>query len=113
MLKLNNINDQLIFTKIYDIINKTILSVEPTLVQAFQQYVPFRNNCFQLLGFDILIDDYLNPWLLEVNQSPSMACDSALDQRIKSNMIADLFNLTGVNNHLYCRKQKENIVLNE
>jgi tubulin polyglutamylase TTLL5 len=55
-----------------------------------------RSNCFELLGFDILIDNCLNPWLLEVNLSPSLACDSPLDQKIKGGLIADLFTLAGV-----------------
>jgi tubulin polyglutamylase TTLL5 len=38
----------------------------------------------------------LNPWLLEVNLSPSLNCDSPLDQRIKGNLIADLLTLSGV-----------------
>jgi hypothetical protein len=48
------------------------------------------------LGFDILIDDNLDPWLLEVNLSPSLSCDSPLDQKIKANLIADLFTLAGI-----------------
>ena len=60
--------------------------------------VPHRNNCFQLFGFDIMIDDELNPWLLEVNLSPSLACDSPLDHRIKAKLVSDLFNLVGVPN---------------
>lgn len=55
-----------------------------------------RSNCFELLGFDILIDDNLNPWLLEVNLSPSLNCDSPLDQKVKGNLIADLFTLAGI-----------------
>ena len=45
-----------------------------------------------------MIDDELNPWLLEVNLSPSLACDTPLDHRIKSHLVADLFNLAGVPN---------------
>jgi tubulin polyglutamylase TTLL5 len=49
------------------------------MFQAYEDYVPYRNNCFELFGFDILIDSNLEPWLLEVNLSPSLGCDSALD----------------------------------
>ena len=55
-----------------------------------------------------MIDDRLNPWLLEVNLSPSLACDSPLDQKIKGSLLADLFNLVGVVNHLYQRNQPLN-----
>ena len=55
-----------------------------------------RNNCFDLLGFDVLIDSDLKPWLLEVNLSPSLSTDSPLDLHIKSNLIADTFNLVGI-----------------
>jgi tubulin polyglutamylase TTLL5 len=50
-----------------------------------------------LFGFDILIDEYFKPWVLEVNLSPSLDCDALLDVRIKSTMVSDLFTLTGIN----------------
>lgn len=50
----------------------------------------------ELFGFDILIDDTLKPWLLEVNLTPSLGCDSPLDVRLKSALIADLFTLVGI-----------------
>ena len=90
------IDDVSIFKKIEDVIIKTILSAENVIFNACEQYVPFRNNCFELLGFDILIDNQLNPWLLEVNLSPSLACESPLDQRIKGELIADLFTIAGI-----------------
>nr|CAD7437847.1 unnamed protein product [Timema bartmani] len=50
----------------------------------------------ELYGFDILIDSSLKPWLLEVNLSPSLGCDSPLDVRVKSAMLADLLTLVGL-----------------
>ena len=49
-----------------------------------------------MLGFDILIDSDLKPWLLEINLSPSLSADSPLDFTIKTNLIADSLNLAGV-----------------
>ena len=48
----------------------------------------------------------IRPWLLEVNLSPSLTCDTPLDTHIKSSLIADAFNLIGVRKF---EKRKENI----
>ena len=66
------------------------------MFQGYEESCAYRNNCFELFGFDILIDSNLEPWLIEVNLSPSLGCDSALDQRVKGNMLSDLFTLIGV-----------------
>ena len=50
----------------------------------------------ELYGFDILIDADLKPWLLEVNLSPSLGCDSSFDMSVKSAMLADLLTLIGL-----------------
>ena len=52
-----------------------------------------NSMCFQILGFDIMIDKHFRPWLIEVNQSPSFATDSALDYEVKKNVIQDAFKL--------------------
>jgi tubulin polyglutamylase TTLL5 len=98
VLRAHGVNEQKLFARIKDIIIKTVIACEPALNQAFDQNVPFKSNCFQLLGFDIMVDDNLNPWLLEVNLSPSLSCDSQLDHKIKSALVSDLLTLAGLHN---------------
>ncbi|KAL1139054.1 hypothetical protein AAG570_009115, partial [Ranatra chinensis] len=57
--------------------------------------IPRSTNCFELYGFDILIDSALKPWLLEVNISPALATDCDLDPAVKKPMLHDLFDLLG------------------
>lgn len=68
---------------IKDLIRKTIIGIEPLVTPAVNMMVPYRGCCFELFGFDVLLDSDLKPWLLEVNLSPSMACDTPLDLKIK------------------------------
>lgn len=93
MLRSLAIDDTLIWQKIEDIVIKSIIAGEHLIFKGCKDSVPFRNNCFQLFGFDILIDNCLKPWLLEINLSPSLGCESPLDTRIKENLIADLLTL--------------------
>lgn len=95
-MKEQGIDCRPIWKKIEDICIKTIISAEHKIFQGYEEVCPYRNNCFELFGFDILIDSNLDPWLIEVNLSPSLGCDSALDQRVKGNMLSDLFTLVGV-----------------
>ena len=44
---------------------------------------------FEVLGFDVLLDEKLRPWLLEVNRSPSFATDEKIDNEIKSGLLTD------------------------
>lgn len=52
--------------------------------------------CFELLGFDIILNSELKPILLEVNHAPSFATDSPLDYEIKKKLFIDMFNLLGL-----------------
>jgi len=55
-----------------------------------------RQSCFELYGFDVIIDQDLKPWLLEVNVLPSMSSSSMFDKRVKTTVICDLLTLVGI-----------------
>lgn len=86
----------LLWSRINDVLLKTLISGEHHVTAAMKKNGMHRTNCFELFGFDILIDSDLKPWLLEVNLSPSLATDSPLDMTIKSTLLTDVFNLVGV-----------------
>lgn len=89
------INHEEIFEKIKDIAIKTIIAVEPFMLNSLSRTPEHRNNCFELYGFDILLDSNLKPWLMEVNVCPSLNSSSHLDKKIKTTLICDIMNLVG------------------
>ncbi|KAA6336471.1 MAG: putative tubulin polyglutamylase, partial [Streblomastix strix] len=57
-----------------------------------RQKIP-SSQCFHIIGFDILLDYRLRPWLLEINHSPSFVTDSDLDHVVKSRAISGAFKM--------------------
>jgi len=51
------------FPKIADIVKNTLYSG--------CDVIEHNPHCFELYGFDFVLDDKLNPWLIEVNSSPA------------------------------------------
>ena len=72
-------------------IAKTLLSAQPLLAHHYRSCQPenYANNmCFEILGFDVILDHNLKPEILEVNYTPSFATATPLDLEIKKNLIA-------------------------
>jgi len=57
--------------------------------------VPFRSSCFEVFGFDVMLDAELRAWLIEVNTTPALNADTPLDARVKTGMVADLLHMVG------------------
>ncbi|XP_058592526.1 tubulin polyglutamylase TTLL13 isoform X4 [Neofelis nebulosa] len=93
---------------IEDIIVKTIISAHSVLRHNYRTCFPHYLNggtcaCFEILGFDILLDHKLKPWLLEVNHSPSFTTDSHLDREVKDALLCDAMTLVNLRG---CDKRK-------
>ena len=58
------------------------------------------NNCFKLFGFDIFLDSDLKPWLLEVNNIPSLHINT-IDAFVNRPMVAEMFNIVGRSQHFH------------
>ena len=86
----------LLWSRIYDVILKTLACGESYVINSMKKRQLYRHNCFEVFGFDILVDSDLKPWLIEVNLSPSLSPDSPLDMTIKTNLLVDTFNLFGI-----------------
>jgi len=66
-----------------------------------ETFVQCRHRCFQLYGYDILIDDNLHPHLLEVNSMPDLlGVNQSLvlkkNFQVKTNMLANAMNLVAI-----------------
>ncbi|XP_072038588.1 tubulin polyglutamylase TTLL13-like isoform X1 [Amphiura filiformis] len=96
----NGYDKEKIWEDIHDVIIKTLISAHPILKHNYRTCFPNHikgSACFEILGFDIMLDKKLKPWVLEVNHSPSFHTDSKLDKEVKEGLLYDtmcLLNLT-------------------
>uniref|UniRef100_A0A8C6UGP8 Tubulin tyrosine ligase-like family, member 2 n=1 Tax=Neogobius melanostomus TaxID=47308 RepID=A0A8C6UGP8_9GOBI len=77
-LHCQEVSELLLWQRINNIVTLTLLAIAPS--------VPHFPNCVELLGFDILIDVKLKPWLLEVNFSPALTLDCQADITVKKHV---------------------------
>jgi len=71
------------FGKIQHIITQSLKSVQNVLIND--------KHCVELYGYDVMIDQDLKPWLIEVNASPALSSDNERDYELKFNLIEDFY----------------------
>jgi hypothetical protein len=85
--------------QIDEMIRLSVASVQPFLANNYRTAVSVndgKSRCFQLLGFDIMIDKNARPWLLEVNHMPMLDIDTAFDRELKFDVITGIFKILGL-----------------
>jgi len=87
------------FHEIQNVIIRSLLGVQKVIIND--------RNCFEMYGYDVMLDDVLTPWLIEVNASPSISADTKEDHKLKVGVLSDLLtiidcekNLTGTEAHV-------------
>ena len=60
-------------------------------LQAVKPLMSTDSHCFELYGYDVLLDANYKPWLIEVNASPSLSANTPADEQLKIDMLHDLF----------------------
>ena len=101
-----NYND--IFKKIKELCIKTLMAVEPEIAPhttAAMKSSKHKGQCFEIYGFDVIIDSNFRPWLLEVNVAPSLSSSSPYDKMVKTTLLSDTCHLVGY--QIFDRKQAE------
>ena len=68
-----------LFWEIQMIILRSLLAVQHVMIAD--------KHCFELYGYDVIIDQDLKPWLLEVNASPSLTANTREDYLMKTEML--------------------------
>merc|ERR1719356_1675920 len=95
---------------IEDLIVKTLMAVQPSLSHFYHSCQPDDHEnamCFEVLGFDVILDHKLQPWLLEVNHAPSFATESELDSVVKYEVLRDTFQLLNLSPEARRQKKRE------
>lgn len=82
--------DQL-WKSMIDIVIKTVISCEGPIFRLASQHCKNDYSAYELFGFDIILDQNFKPWILEVNITPSLKSESALDTSVKSCVIRGKF----------------------
>lgn len=123
----NQVNDEGIFevkkSKLMEgikaIIKNSLIAMQPFLLSRLKQsFGDQLHKCFQLFGFDIMIDSDWKPWLIEINNNPSLnigfdpyckieVAISKVDYHVKEKVVGDAIRLI---HHKSIKEQCQNSI---
>ncbi len=87
---------------IKNLIAMSIISAEENMYNEFYM-LAMHNRArrlypWELVGYDVLVDNQMRPYLLEINNTPSMVPHTNLENVIKKGVLQNLFTLVDVEN---------------
>ncbi|KAK7505808.1 hypothetical protein BaRGS_00003079, partial [Batillaria attramentaria] len=75
-------------------------------LQSCQRIIINDKHCFELYGYDILIDANLKPWLIEINASPSLTASNQEDYDLKFGLLNDVLNVLDMESRLTGKERR-------
>lgn len=67
-------------------------------------------GCFELFGFDFMIDENLNPYLIEINTNPALFTDTSAQKDMLPKLVEDVVKMT-LDIHQFGKKEGTEEVL--
>ncbi|KAK2949489.1 putative Replication protein A 70 kDa DNA-binding subunit [Blattamonas nauphoetae] len=113
------VDDEELWKKIEAVCVKTVIGISSILTHTYRLCTPQdsvtqrTSMCFEVLGFDVMIDKHFEPHLIEVNHSPSFTCDTKLDYDVKFSVVKDtmvLINPNGKDRVESLRHEKDKMI---
>lgn len=75
-------------------------------LQSVQKIIINDKHCFETFGYDILLDDQLKVWLIEINACPSFTASGKEDYDLKFGMLTDVLNVLDLENRLTGKEKR-------
>lgn len=76
---------ELLSRRIHETIRLSLDAVAPVIAND--------RHCFEVYGYDIIIDNDLKPWLIEINTSPSITSTTKNDCTLKTRLLDNVLDV--------------------
>ncbi|MFT5114827.1 MAG: hypothetical protein ACI8P9_004169 [Parasphingorhabdus sp.] len=93
-IETDGVDTEPLWQRIIEVIAKSLICVQPHLITSIGELPIQSSNCFELFGFDVMLDEQLNPWVIEHNRSPSMTMEFI--PSIKRELVRDLLRVVNI-----------------
>lgn len=92
-----------LWARIRTMLARTLAAHRRPMQTVTERYMPSAAPCFELLGYDVMFNDQMEPCLIECNMSPLLSVrgepgskDRATHESVKRPVISDVLNLAGI-----------------
>ena len=73
----------------WDSMQQKMIEIIILSIKSCEDTVAARKNSFELVGYDFMVDESYNPWLIEVNMSPAMDYSTKVTEVLVKRVLTD------------------------